>query len=433
MRSVWLILQNILMFFLVILWLTASTILPIDPVEGVDGMVGVRRFTRMIEFDYLSWTADALILKLGQASLSAPRYLTAEQQEKVVKDYIELVRQIDAAEYEVELIYADPKQVDKNTALKPWQDKLTGMRDQRKVLGPVAEEIFQYQISDILKGFSLGVAGQPLPPVLYHVTPLPYALIISPRNTIRQENNISLDPNLTLDQMVALEKKVEKAENVSALVTPIGGIGIYPTMVMSTSDLPWLGEVVAHEWTHNFLTTRPLGMNYFSSAELRTMNETVANIIGKEVSKELLRRYYPEYLPEPTPIPTPLPTPGGQIQPTPTRSPQPPRFEFNKEMRITRVKVDSLLKEGNIDEAEAYMETRRKLFWDNGYLIRRLNQAYFAFHGAYADSPGGGAAGEDPVGPAVIELRKHSSSLADFLNRISWMTSFTELQKAVTP
>jgi hypothetical protein len=432
MRSIWLILQNILVFFLAVLLLAGSTFLPIDPAEGMDGVVGVRRFTRMIEFDYLSWTANALILKLGQASLSAPRYLTTEQQEKVVKEYIELVREIDDAEYEVELIYADPKQVDKNAALQPWQDKLAGMRDQRKVLGPVAEEIFQRQISDILNGFSLGVAGQPLPPVLYHVTPLPYALIISPRNIIRQENNISLDPNLTLDQMVALEKKVEKAENVSALVTPIGGIGIYPTMVMSTSDLPWLGEVVAHEWTHNFLTTRPLGMNYFSSAELRTINETVANIVGKEVRQEMLQRYYPEYLPKPTPIPTPLPTPGGQIQPTPTRSPQPPRFEFNKEMRITRVKVDSLLKEGKIDEAEAYMETRRKVFWDNGYLIRRLNQAYFAFHGAYADSPGGGAAGEDPVGPAVITLRSRSSSLADFLNQISWMTSFTELQKAIS-
>lgn len=433
MRSVWVTLQNILIFFLAILLLTASAILPIDPDEGMDGVVGVRRFTRMIEFDYLSWTADALILKLGQASLSAPRYLTVEQQEKVIKDYIDLVRQIEAAEYEVELIYADPKQVDKNAALQPWQDKLAGMRERRKVLGPVAEEIFQYQISDILNEFSLGVAGQPLPPVLYHVTPLPYALIISPRNVIRQESNISLDPNLTLDQMVALEKKVEKAENVSALVTPIGGIGIYPTMVMSTSDLPWLGEVVAHEWTHNFLTTRPLGINYFASAELRTINETVANIVGKEVSLELLRRYYPEYLPKPTPVPTQLPTPNGQMQPTPSPTPQPARFEFNKEMRITRVKVDSLLKEGKVDEAEDYMETRRKLFWDNGYLLRRLNQAYFAFHGAYADSPGGGAAGEDPVGPAVIALRSRSSSLADFLNRISWMTSFAELQRDITP
>ena len=49
------------------------------------------------------------------------------------------------------------------------------------------------------------------------------------------------------------------------------------------------------------------------------------------------------------------------------------------------------------------MEQRRQLFVENGYYIRKLNQAYFAFYGAYADVPGG-AAGEDPVGPAVRAL-----------------------------
>ena len=67
-------------------------------------------------------------------------------------------------------------------------------------------------------------------------------------------------------------------------------------------------------------------------------------------------------------------------------------------MHKTRVHVDELLAEGKIDEAEAYMEQRRQIFVQNGYYIRRLNQAYFAFYGAYADVPGG-AAGEDPVGP----------------------------------
>jgi hypothetical protein len=75
------------------------------------------------------------------------------------------------------------------------------------------------------------------------------------------------------------------------------------------------------------------------------------------------------------------------------------------------------------------MEQRRIFFWENGYHIRKLNQAYFAFHGAYADEPGG-AAGEDPVGAAVRALRAQSPSLAAFLNRISWMTSFEQLQRA---
>jgi len=100
-------------------------------------------------------------------------------------------------------------------------------------------------------------------------------------------------------------------------------------------------------------------------------------------------------------------------------------------MNTTRVTVDRLLSEGKIEAAENYMEERRRLFWDNGFLIRKLNQAYFAFYGAYADEAGG-AAGEDPVGAAVRTLRAQSPSLASFLNRISWMWSFDQLQKVTS-
>ena len=99
-------------------------------------------------------------------------------------------------------------------------------------------------------------------------------------------------------------------------------------------------------------------------------------------------------------------------------------------MRLTRETVDQLLGENKIEQAEAYMDERRAFFWDNGYRIRKLNQAYFAFYGAYADQPGG-AAGEDPVGEAVRTLRDQSSSLAAFIKRISWMSSFEQLQEAI--
>ncbi len=90
-----------------------------------------------------------------------------------------------------------------------------------------------------------------------------------------------------------------------------------------------------------------------------------------------------------------------------------------------------MLKEGKIDQAESYMEARRQFFWDHGYQIRKLNQAWFAFNGSYADVPGGGAAGADPVGPTVVRLRDESVSLADFLNKISGVTSFDQLLKLV--
>jgi hypothetical protein len=44
-------------------------------------------------------------------------------------------------------------------------------------------------------------------------------------------------------------------------------------------------------------------------------------------------------------------------------------------MRQTRLIVESLLGEGKIDEAERYMEERRQLFVQEGFEIRKLNQA----------------------------------------------------------
>jgi hypothetical protein len=194
-------------------------------------------------------------------------------------------------------------------------------------------------------------------------------------------------------------------------------------MVLSTTDMDFLSNTIAHEWTHNFLTLRPLGLDYDTSPDLRTMNETTASIVGKEIGLDVLNRYYPQFAPAPPPVQQPQ-----NNNPQPDNAPA--KFDFRKEMHITRLAVDQMLAAGKIKEAESYMESRRKFFWDNGYQIRRLNQAYFAFNGAYADEPGG-AAGADPVGPAVRALRQQSASLADFLNRISWMTSLADLQQAL--
>jgi len=159
-----------------------------------------------------------------------------------------------------------------------------------------------------------------------------------------------------------------------------------------------------------------------NSPELRTMNETVASIAGKELGRMVVGRYYPEYLPPVAAPPQPV---ADQDQPS-----TPPVFNFNTEMHLTRVNADRLLAEGKIDQAESYMEARRQYLWEHGYHIRKLNQAYFAFYGAYADQPGG-AAGEDPVGTAVRLLRDRSASLADFINRIAWMWNFEQLKDAL--
>ncbi|MDR3575428.1 MAG: hypothetical protein P4L50_16325 [Anaerolineaceae bacterium] len=385
----------------------------------------VRFYTRSIEFDYVNWTLNALYVKAAQTALDGPLYISDQQQHQTVEQYIALVGQIDNVQGQITQIYSDPNVSNPAAASSGQRQQLNKLLGLQQKLGPLAESIIQGQISTIISSKGLTLGGQPLPPVLYHITPLPLALIISPRNVIRQDTNVSLLPDLSIEQQVALENQIQKALNVSALVVPVGGVGVYPTMVESTTDIPWLLQTVAHEWTHNFLTLRPLGLSYDNSPELRTMNETTADISGTEIGTTLLNRYYPDL------VPPPAPAPAANTQTEQPQQPSgPPPFDFNAEMHTTRVNTDQLLAAGKIKEAEAYMEARRRFLWDNGYQIRKLNQAYFAFYGAYADVPGG-AAGTDPVGPAVRSLRRQSGSLSAFLNRISWMTSFAELQKTV--
>jgi len=391
---------------------------PVNKVGQVAGLVRAHLFA------YDDWMIDALALKVNYASLAIPRYLTIEQQRKVVLDHLNLISRINRLSYEITLVYSDPNIDDPVTASAEKRAELDQLLAREKQSGPVAEAIFQQQMQFILNEAGLNTAGQTLPPVLYRITPLPYALIVSPRDVIRQDANISLTPGLTLEERIEIEDKVSQSTGDSTLIEGIGGVGVYPTMVMRTTDINWLAEVVAHEWTHNYLTLRPLGIRYDLSPELRTINETTATIAGEELGRAFITRFYPEFLPPP-----PEPHPEQEQAPT-EPNPEPPRFDFRAEMHTTRVRADELLAEGKIEEAEAYMEQRRQFFWENGYLIRKLNQAYFAFHGAYNASPSsGGAAGQDPVGPAVQSLRSQSDSLAQFLRQISRVTSFDQLQK----
>lgn len=402
---------------------TRSTITSADPYSRA------RAFTRMVEFDYVAWAFDALFMKNMQEAVEAPRYLTIENQRELVFEYIRLMRWINEVDAQIDAIYADPEITNPILAASELNEELQVLRGMEDSLQPIAESVLQHQVSVVVAEEGLGLAGQPVPPVLYHMTRLPNALIISPRSVIRQDANISIEPDMTIDEITEMETQVEQNMGVSALVVPVGGVGIYPTMVLRTTNLEWLIETIAHEWTHNYLTLRPLGMNYMTSEQLRTMNETTANLAGKELGRKVLERFYPELAPPPTPEPAPADS-TGQIVPLPTPTPEDPTvFNFRREMNKTRVRVDNLLAEGKIEEAEAYMEEQRRFFWENGYQIRRLNQAYFAFYGAYNDVPGGGAAGEDPVGPAVQALRRQSRSLAEFLSRIAWVTSFEQLRE----
>jgi hypothetical protein len=393
-------------------------------VPGGERLEQVRAYTRGVEFDYAGWMLAALWDKGQQWALSAPRYWDESTQRQVVEDWAALTREVQALRAESARIFADPAVSDPQAAAAPVLTQLRVREAEQARLGALSEEILQIQTRAVLAEMGLTTGKQAVPSVLYRISKLPLALVVSPREVIRQDANISLLPDMGLDEITALEQRVEGELGVSALVVQIGGVAVYPSMVMETTNLVYLTDTVAHEWTHNYLTLRPLGVLYDATPELRSMNETAASLAGKEIGLRVLERYYPDQVPPP-----PAPPAAPQTQQPPA---EPPAFDFRAEMHITRVEADRLLAEGKVDEAEAYMEARRQVFYANGYVLRRLNQAYFAFHGAYADTPLG-AAGKDPVGPAVRALRAQSGSLREFLNRISWMDEFADLQKAVQP
>lgn len=377
-------------------------------------------YTHGIRFDYVKWVADASWIKLQQATLGSPFYLERVARKIVVKDYLRNMDRVLHTEWELSQIYANPEIADPEQASLRQRAYLDELYAEQRQLAPFAESVLEEQVSAMLAEAGLTSAGQPVPRPLYHVSPLPVALIVSPRNAIYQEENISLLADLPVDKQVALEEKIAREQHKSALVVAIGGVGIYPTMGMRSTNLPWIVDTLAHEWSHNYLSLHPLGINYATTPELRTINETVASIVGAEIGQMVMERYYPEMVLAARPPVSLL----SSVDEMPGSEPSP--FDFRAEMHETRLHVDTLLANGKIDEAEAYMETRRELFWQNGYAIRKLNQAYFAFHGAYADTPGG-AAGEDPVGPAVRALREQSGSLEAFVERIRWVDSFDEL------
>ena len=378
------------------------------------------RVTRMLageQFDFVGWEVTALLGKAAHALVAPQRYMDEPARRGFLLDYLRAVADVQGLDQEIQRAYTDPQVEDAEAATVEWRSRLAGLRAAEQIRQPLAEAILEEQTACVLVEEGFGLLSQEVPPVSSHFTPLPLLLVVSPRDHIERVFDLSLRRGLDVAQQEAIEAQIDTTLDVSSLVTNIGGMAAYPAMLFESSSLTWLADVTAHEWTHHYLTLRPLGWNYDASSEARTINETVASIVGKEMGRRMIARYYPELLP-----PEPAPEEAeGEASPS-----EPPAFDFNTEMRQTRVQVDELLAQGQIEEAEATMEARRQEFVAQGYGIRKLNQAYFAFHGAYADEPG--AAGEDPVGPAVQDLRARSPDLHTFVARVARVTTLAELE-----
>jgi hypothetical protein len=293
---------------------------------------------------------------------------------------------------------------------------LPALRSERTDMANTVQRILEGRLTRVIKEAGLTRRfGTDIvwPPVNIEFQNPPSVLVRSPRNEIRIESETLLQGDLPIERAEQLEADAERDGKTSALVVQIGGIAMYPAIIPEDSDYAFVMEDIAHEWMHHYLFFTPLGRRYFSSSKLTTLNETVADLVGKELGARLVAEYplAPSYV-----------SSGGVMA-----SPAGAGIDFTAVMRDLRRQVEALLAQGKVDEAEQLMDQRRRYLADNGYYIRKLNQAYFAFHGSYADTAGS----IDPIGPKLDTLRKDSPSLKTFVERARELTSEADLDRAL--
>ena len=72
----------------------------------------VRRFTRAVEFEYVSWTSVSLLEKFESSALRPAGYLTEPERKNLVLEFVELVGETARLRGELEAILADPNLAD---------------------------------------------------------------------------------------------------------------------------------------------------------------------------------------------------------------------------------------------------------------------------------------------------------------------------------
>lgn len=277
--------------------------------------------------------------------------------------------------------------------------RIEELRRFRDDMQPDVEETIESEISSILaeEGFSSRISVI-FPPVDTVFADSPGALIISPRDRIAQISSTLLKPGIPVETREELEDLIFQEEGVSALIVNTGGVATYPSVISTSGNLRSVLAIVAHEWLHHWFFFQPLGQHYWDNADMTTLNETAATIGGESIGDRAFTAMTGEVVTRET-----------SDEPT-----NPVEFDFNAEMRETRLTAEELLAEGRIEEAESYMEERRQFIADNGIFIRKINQAFFAFHGSYAT----GAASVSPIGDQLSELRAGVGSLEEFLKTV---------------
>jgi len=215
----------------------------------------------------------------------------------------------------------------------------------REELRGRAEEAIESAVSRAANNHGLGFTfGILLPPTDFRLGDPPHLLIISRRDKIVMSDSKLINPNLKWSERAEIENRAELYENTSALVDDLAGLGTYPAIVSDKDSLRQIMRTAAHEWLHNYWIMKPLGRNMWNSQNMQILNETAADLVGTELGDEAFTIL------------------GNDIENAykydTFSSSNPHLFTI---LRETRINVEEMLKNGNIEEAEKY---KRKQLWN---------------------------------------------------------------------
>ena len=379
----------------------------------------MRAIIKPYHFSIVKWELNTLGEEVAKVFSGGQK--SADDSINEVKKYFTNVEQIKALQSQIEAIKTGDRQGD----LTSLEDKLSKLQQQNLEAACTVERLLETQIREELSRQGIfnpiyKYVGWEIsfPPVNFFLGSPPHLLVVSPRDRIESIREVTLLPEMSLEDMKSVEAEIDKL-GVSSLVVNLGGLATYPSYVIDTADLRFVLNTAGEEWVHQYLAFKPLGFLYIldligirRNYEIATMNETVAGMVSKEIGALIYEKYY-----------------DGSAADGTEPEVKELGFDFNLEMREIRRAVDGYLARGEIELAEEFMEQKRQYLAENGYHIRKLNQAYFAFHGTYADKP----TSISPIGVEMKELRSRSASLKEFLEDAASLTSRQELAESVKP
>ncbi len=369
-------------------------------------------------FDLIVWEVDNIPDKWLHLAYSWMPWTDTREADRRAQfqRYQELTAEL--SEVRDELNRASSAASPDRAALSELQARFDRLSSESAGLRDGVEEYLESALSEQVAAQDLDTFGGMIwPPVDFRLDQSPSLLVTSPRDRIQRIENYLIKPDIPPEEADAIEAAIQEDENVSAIIMRTGGLGSFPATVTPRSDPMRLLEVAGHEWIHNYLFFKPLGIQFFSSQEMMTLNETVADMAGRELGRMAYRAMTGEEVE--------FLVPPRDVQSN--EQPSEDEFDFFRFMRETRLQTDELLAEGMIEEAERYMEERRIELQDHRIYIRKINQAYFAFTGSYGES----GASVSPVAAQLWDLRMRSDSVGEFLKTVAGVSSPEEFDDLI--